>query len=171
VSLYRQCGFRFARWLTRTQPYSDDELYALVAYIMSLAPTPNRYRDSSGELTPAQQGGKEIYERERTNDGRLIPPENRCITCHPPPAFTDLRKVDVGTMTPTDTEREFDTPRLDNLYESAPYLHDGRAATLEEIWTRFNPEDTHGVANDLTKAQLNDLVEYLRALGGRRERD
>jgi hypothetical protein len=38
--------------------------------------------------------------------------------------------------------------------------------SLEEIWTRFAPEDRHGVANDLTKTQLNDLIEYLKTLGG-----
>ena len=40
----------------------------------------------------------------------------------------------------------------------------GMAATLEEIWTRFNPYDTHGVTNDMTKDQLNDLIEYLKTL-------
>ena len=38
------------------------------------------------------------------------------------------------------------------------------ADTLEEIWTRFNPYDTHGVTNDMTKDQLNDLIEYLKTL-------
>ena len=55
-------------------------------------------------------------------------------------------------------------PHLNNIYESAPYLHDGRAETLEEIWTRFNPEEEHGVTNDMTKDQLNDLIEYLKTL-------
>jgi cytochrome c peroxidase len=165
ASLYRQCGFRFAKWLTRTGPYAQDELYSIVAYILSLSYPPNRYRDVSGELTSVQQRGETIFERAQTNDGRVIPAENRCITCHPPPRFTDRRTADVGTSGPSDTEKEFDTPQLDNLYASAPYLHDGRAATLEEIWTRFNPDDTHGVANDLTKIQLNDLIEYLKALG------
>jgi len=38
------------------------------------------------------------------------------------------------------------------------------AGKLEEIWTVFNPKDTHGVTNDLTKDELNDLIEYLRTL-------
>ena len=59
----------------------------------------------------------------------------------------------------------FDSPNLNNVYESAPYLHDGSANTLEEIWTLNNDNDEHGVANDMTKNQLNDLVEYLKALG------
>jgi cytochrome c peroxidase len=57
-----------------------------------------------------------------------------------------------------------DTPHLNNIYASPPYLHDGRAATLEEIWTKYNPNDKHGVANDLSKMELNELVEYLKSL-------
>jgi Cytochrome c peroxidase len=55
-------------------------------------------------------------------------------------------------------------PQLSNVVYSAPYLHDGSARSLEEIWTVFNPKDTHGVTNDLTKDELNDLIEYLRTL-------
>ncbi|MFQ5864123.1 MAG: beta-propeller fold lactonase family protein [bacterium] len=165
VSLYMQCGIRFAKFLTRSQPFTPDELSALVAFIMrSLSNPPNRYRTASGELSLAQQRGKMIFERTTTNDGRIIPLENRCITCHPPPLFTNRQKADVGTVSATDSPQEFDSPHLNNIYESAPYLHDGRAATLEEIWTKFNTEDRHGVSNDLTKDQLNDLIEYLRAL-------
>lgn len=165
VSLYMQCGIRFAKFLTRSQPFTPEELNALVAFIMrSFAHPPNRYRNTSGELTPAQRRGKMIFERTKTNDGRIIPPQNRCITCHPPPLFTNRQKADVGTVSATDSPQEFDSPHLNNIYESAPYLHDGRAATLEEIWTKFNPEDRHGVSNDLTKDQLNDLIEYLRVL-------
>jgi YVTN family beta-propeller protein len=166
ASLYRQCGFRFAKWLTRTEPYTLDELYSLVAYILSLSHGPNRYRPASGELTAAQERGKTLFERERTSEGRPIPSENRCITCHPPPRFTNFQLADVGSGGPLDTQGEFDTPHLDNLYGQAPYLHDGRAATLEEIWTKFGGDDRHGVVNDLTKAQLNDLIEYLKTLGG-----
>ena len=165
-SLYRQCGFRFAKWLTRTEPFSEDELYSLVGYILSLSPAPNRYRPLAGRLTEAQLRGRAIFERAATNKGELIPPENRCSTCHPPPLFTNRAKADVGSSGPTDTEMEFDVPTLSNLYGQGPFLHDGRALTLEELWTKYNPDDTHGVANDLTKAQLNDLVEYLRVLGG-----
>ena len=47
---------------------------------------------------------------------------------------------------------------------SPPYLHDGRAATLEEIWTIYGKTEKHGIVNDLTKTKLNDLVEYLKSL-------
>jgi len=60
--------------------------------------------------------------------------------------------------------KPFDVPHLNNIYDSAPYLHNGAAGTLEEIWTRFNLYDWHGVTLDLTRRQFNDLIAYLEAL-------
>jgi cytochrome c peroxidase len=48
--------------------------------------------------------------------------------------------------------------------DTAPYLHDGRAQTLEEIWTIYNTNDLHGVSSYMNKIQLNDLVEFLKTL-------
>jgi cytochrome c peroxidase len=70
----------------------------------------------------------------------------------------------VGTGKPTDRSPLIDTVQLPNVAYVAPYLHDGSARSMEEIWTVFNPKDTHGVTNDLTKDELNDLIEYLRTL-------
>jgi cytochrome c peroxidase len=75
---------------------------------------------------------------------------------------------DVGSLAESDDPMQFDVPQLNNVYESPPYLHDGRAATLEEIWTKYGGEDQHGVVNDMRKDQLNDLVEYLKSLGDAR---
>jgi cytochrome c peroxidase len=72
--------------------------------------------------------------------------------------------VNVGSGKPTDRSPVIDVPQLTNIALTAPYLHDGSAHTLEEIWTVFNPKDTHGVSNDLTKDELNDLIEYLKTL-------
>jgi hypothetical protein len=74
--------------------------------------------------------------------------------------------ADVGTLLASDDSILFDTPHLNNIYASPPYLHHGLALSLEEIWTRYSPEDKHGVVNDFTKIQLNELIEYLRSLGG-----
>ena len=99
-----------------------------------------------------------------TNDGRVISKQNRCITCHFPSLYTDRRQHNIGTKLWLDRESNFDTPHLSNIYDSAPYLHNGIAVTLEEIWTRYNPDDRHGVTNDMTKDQLNDLIEYIKTL-------
>lgn len=163
-SLSRQCGPRLAVFFTRVHPFTPEQLSALDYYICTIPSPPNRHRPFGAELTPAQRRGKEIFYRTMTNDGRLIPMEQRCSTCHYPPLYTDRRLHDVGTKMPLDEHGLFDTPQLLNVYNSAPYLHNGIAETLEEIWTRFNPYDQHGVTNDMTKDQLNDLIEYLRTL-------
>ncbi len=163
-SLQRQCGPRLAVFFTRIDPFTPEELTALDNYICTIQRPPNRHRPLGAELTDAQRRGKAMFERRWTNDGREIPQDNRCSTCHCPPLFTDRQRHDIGSMGPYDREVEFDTPHLYNIYDSAPYLHNGIAPSLEEIWTKFNPHDTHGITNDMTKDQLNDLIEYLKTL-------
>jgi YVTN family beta-propeller protein len=163
-TLRRQCGPRLAVFFTRVEPFTPDELTALEAYIATIPRPPNRHRPLGADLTPAQRNGKRLFERTLTNDGRAIPEEKRCITCHFPPYYTDRSIRDVGTHLQFDRETEFDVPHLNNIYDSAPYLHNGIAHTLEEIWTVYNPEDRHGITNDMTKDQLNDLIEYLKTL-------
>ena len=163
-TLGRQCGPRLAVFFTRIDPFTPTELAAVVRYISTIPRPPNRFRPIGAELTEAQRRGKKIFERAVTNDGREIPPRNRCVTCHFPPLYTDRTIEDVGTKMPLDKSGDFDVPALNNIYGTAPYLHDGIAKTLEEIWTRFNPEDKHGYTNDLTKDQLNDLIEFLKTL-------
>jgi YVTN family beta-propeller protein len=162
-TLSRQCGPRLAIFFTRIDPFTPEQVTALERYICTIPRNPNRYRKGD-KLTPAQRRGKHLFERRHTNSGASIPREQRCNGCHTGPYFTSRRRVDVGTASPLDTQGSFDVPHLNNIYESAPYLHDGRSDTLEEIWTRFNPDDRHGVTNDMTKDQLNDLIEYLKTL-------
>ncbi|HEX6880479.1 MAG TPA: hypothetical protein VF135_08955, partial [Terriglobales bacterium] len=163
-SLSRQCGPRLAVFFTRLAPFTPEQLAAVDYYVTTIPRPPNRFRQLGAELTPAQRRGKQIFERTLANDGREIPLTNRCVTCHFPPYYTDRRRHDVGTKMPFDRTGNFDVPHLNNIYDSSPYLHNGMAATLEEIWTVYNPEDKHGVTNDMTKDQLNDLIEFLKTL-------
>jgi YVTN family beta-propeller protein len=159
----RQCGPRLAVFFTRIDPFTPDQVAALERYIQTIPRNPNRFRSGSA-LTAAQRRGKRLFERELSNTGEPLGPRQRCNGCHTGPYFTNREQVSVGTGSALDTHDVFDVPHLNNIYESSPYLHDGRADTLEEIWTRFNPDDRHGVTNDMTKDQLNDLVEYLKTL-------
>ena len=163
-SLSRQCGARLAVFFTRLAPFTPEQLAAVDYYVTSIPRPPNRFRPLGAPLTPAQRRGKDVFYRTTANDGRLIPVGNRCVTCHFPPYYTDRLRHDVGTRMSFDRTGNFDVPHLNNIYDSAPYLHNGMAATLEEIWTVYNPEDRHGVTNDMTKDQLNDLIEFLKTL-------
>jgi YVTN family beta-propeller protein len=161
-NLPTECGPRTEKYFWRSENYDDQTLTDLVMYIRSLPARPNRWRHPGGELTSAQERGKAIFERSVDNFGAPIPEGNRCSFCHSGPLGTDNKSFDVGTTKPSDHPGMLDTPQLTNILLMSPYLHDGSARTLEEIWTIYNPEDKHGRTNDLTKDALNDLIEYLR---------
>jgi YVTN family beta-propeller protein len=163
-TLSRQCGARLAVFFTRNQPFTPEQLAAVDLYVTTIPRPPNRYHTPGKPYTAAQLRGKMMFERTIANDGRTIPLQDRCVTCHFPPYFTNRQRHDVGTKQPSDRTGNFDVPHLNNIYDSAPYLHNGMALTLEEIWTVYNPYDRHGVTNDMTKDQLNDLIEYLKTL-------
>ena len=159
-----ECGPRTEKFFFRSQSFNAQELSDLVTFVYSLPYHPNRHRSPGGELTSAQERGKAIFERTKYRNGATIPETNRCGYCHSGPKFTNQKQVDVGTGKATDRAPLIDVPQLPNVAYSAPYLHDGSARSLEEIWTVFNPKDQHGVSNDLTKDELNDLIEYLKTL-------
>jgi YVTN family beta-propeller protein len=164
-----QCGTRTAKWIVRTGWLSSAEVVALADYVHFIQPVENPYQTLDGKLTLVQRRGKKLFERTTTNDGQAIPEKDQCHFCHSGPRFTNHQRFDVGTQSAHDSKSEFDTAHLTNIFESAPYLHDGRAATLEEIWTKYNPDEKHGISSDWTKKQLNELVEYLKAMGPPKE--
>jgi YVTN family beta-propeller protein len=159
-----ECGPRTEKFFFRSQSFNQQQLTDLVTFVYSLPYRPNRYRRTDDELTPAQERGKAIFERTRYKDGKPIAEGNQCATCHSGPKYTNKQELNVGTGKLTDRSPVIDVPQLSNVAYSGPYLHDGSARSLEEIWTVFNPKDTHGVTNDLTKDELNDLIEYLKTL-------
>ncbi len=157
-----ECGIRTEKYIWRSENYDYRSLADLAAYVIGIPARPNRWRLPGGALSEAQERGQAIFNRDVDRFGKPIPIENRCSFCHSGPKGTSQRSFDVGTGKPTDRSGLFDTPQLLNIGLTAPYLHDGSAKSLEEIWTIFNPHDRHGRTNDLTKDQLNDLVEYLK---------
>jgi len=161
-NLPTECGPRTELYFWRSENYDDLTLTDLVTYMRSLQSRPNRWKLPGYELTAAQERGKEIFERKVDKFGQPIALKNRCNYCHSGLKGTDQKSFDVGTKKATDDYSLIDTPQLRSIALTAPYLHDGSAATLEEIWTIYNPEDKHGRTNDLTKDELNDLIEYLR---------
>ena len=161
-NLPTECGPRTEKFFWRAENYDDLTLADLALYVRSLPSRPNRWRQASGELTPAQERGQALFQRATDKFGNPIAEANRCSYCHSGRKGTSQRSFDVGTRKATDNSGLLDTPQLTNIALTAPYLHDGSARSLEEIWTVFNPEDKHGRTNDLTKDELNDLIEYLR---------
>ncbi len=162
-SLSVQCGPRFAKVLMRTDPFDGQELEDLTRFVESLPPARARHaRDV--DWTAARERGRQLFFATQTPDGHSIPIERRCSTCHRPPLYTNRARTSVGTRGVQDPTDEFDTPHLLGIGASAPYLHDGRAKSLEELWTLYQTNDLHGVSSYMSKQQLNDLVEFLKTL-------
>ena len=127
---------------------------AMDEWLKSLQPAPSPGL-VDGRPSEAAQRGELLFKS----------PEVGCANCHEPPLFTDLRSYDVGTQNPFDKEaRDFDTPTLRELWRTAPYLHDGSAPTLRDVFTTRNPKDQHGKTSHLTPGQVEDLAAYLFSL-------
>ena len=93
-TVYKQDGMRFSTVLTRTEQFSYKDLDAITAYIITGIPyPPNLQYNPHGELTESQLRGKIVFERTKDNSGNEIPENNRCITCHPPPYYTNLKNA------------------------------------------------------------------------------
>lgn len=131
------------------------ELDALAAYIRSLnVPLSPGHRQGQ-PLPEAAQRGRTIF-----ND-----PAVGCAACHTPPLYTDNLIHDVGTA--TDDERigpTFNTPSLHGIYDTAPYFHDGSAATLYEVVTGPSEGGGHDVRSLLHEAEIQDLIAFLLSL-------
>ena len=132
----------------------EAEATALDRYLESLQPIPSP-RLVRGKLSAAAKRGEAVFNRQSTG----------CAVCHAGPLFTDQKSYDVGTAREWDLpDEEFDTPSLIEVWRTAPYLHDGSAATMFEVLTTANAKHKHGSTRQLTPAEMNDLVEYLLSL-------
>lgn len=126
-------------------------LHALWNLVGQFPMPPNPHRTLDGQLTEQARRGEALFAGKAG-----------CGGCHTGERFGGTgKKAWVGT---TRESVEIDIPHLHGVYDSSPYLHDGRAATLEEIFTRHNPEKLHGQAHQLTGGELADLLRYVREL-------
>ncbi|NDJ63014.1 MAG: hypothetical protein GYB67_17980 [Chloroflexi bacterium] len=99
----------------------------------------------------------------RVARGEAVFMAEACTDCHIPPAFTNLQSYDVGTgVSPLERrDTAFDTPSLRWLWLSAPYFHDGSAATLREV---FELPGEHQLVTRVAPADIDALVGYLLSL-------
>jgi cytochrome c peroxidase len=137
---------------------------AIAAYLRTLrAPTT---RHDQGRLTATERQGEELFAG-----------KGGCIACHGGPQFTDnqihatgVPQVDVPQLGlgndpgATSVPGGFNTPQLRDARNTAPYMHDGALATLEDVVDFYNANPLTGGPLRLTAAEKAALVAYLKTL-------
>ena len=134
---------------------SLDDLAHFVASLKTVPASP--YRQKEGSLSTSARKGEIVFNKKG------------CITCHSGVQFTDSApnvRHDIGTIKKTTGHRlnapleGLDTPTLLGVWQTAPYLHDGSAKTLEVAIRAHN----HKTMTVLTDDEVVDLANYLRQL-------
>jgi mono/diheme cytochrome c family protein len=131
-----------------TNPDAEADANAIHEFMIALEPVPSPNL-VDGQLSADAQQGKTLFQA-------------RCAFCHSGTYYTDMQMHDVGTG--ETTGEELDTPTLIEVWRTAPYLQDGRAATMEEVLTTYNPSNQHGTTSDLSSQQIDDLAEYVLSI-------
>jgi cytochrome c peroxidase len=139
-------------------------------------------------LNESEERGRQLFFREFDPTGKVKGAE--CFHCHAAPFFTndrfmnngldgDASFVDFGRerVTGLATDRaKFKVPTLRNIARTAPYMHDGRFGTLEDVVHFYNTGVTKSSTVDplmqfnlkpglnLSVQDEQDLVAYLKTL-------
>ena len=136
-----RAGFKYIQFME----LKEEDAACVDAYVASLKPVPSPYL-VDGELSEKAKKGRKVFER------------LKCDACHSGPYYTDMKMHRIGED--IEFEQGWDTPTLIEVWRTAPYLFDGRAATMEEVFGLYK----HGVDKKLSKTDLDALVEYVNSL-------
>ncbi len=124
----------------------EEDVDALLAFVKTLehapAPAPSE----------AAKRGAKVFEAKG------------CAVCHAGADYTDGEVHVTGLEAPDDAHKGFKAPPLRGVGRRNPYLHDGRARTLEELLTKHHRASTLTRREDPTAEELADLIAFLKSL-------
>lgn len=136
-----RAGYNFIQFFDVT----EEDAQCVDAYMKSLRPVPSPYL-MNGELSDKAKEGRKVFEK------------LKCDECHSGPYFTDMKMHRIGED--VEFEKGWDTPTLREVWRTAPYLFNGRAATMEEVFDVYK----HGVEKKVSKKEIEVLTEYVNSL-------
>lgn len=100
----------------------------------------------NGKLSPKAIEGKKIYEH------------YNCVSCHSGAYHTDQKTHRIGED--VEFDKGWDTPALTEVWRTAPYLFDGRAATMVDLFYKHR----HGIHDNISLKNADALAEYVNSL-------
>ena len=131
----------------------DERLDKVNAFLKAQEPVRSPYLNPDGTMTASARRGKAIFEGKAG-----------CVQCHTPPYHADKKKYAFGLGSDEERDREFATPILIEVWRTAPYMYDGRAATIKDVITTDNANNRHGNTKGLTPQEVDDLANYVNSL-------
>lgn len=134
-------GYAFIQFVEMPEEYAC----CVDAYLKSLRPVQSPYL-VDGQLSEKAKKGQKVFEK------------LNCNSCHSGPYFTDLKTYRIGKD--VEFEKGWDTPTLVEVWRTAPYLFDGRAATLQDVFEAHK----HGIEKKVSKKEIEELTEYVNSL-------
>ena len=151
----------------------DEISHALASFVRSIlsgdSPFDRFIYGDRTALSAEQQAGLQLF-RGKAN----------CTACHVGPNFTDERLHNTGVAWHdgkfADTgagQGNFKTPTLREISRTAPYMHDGSIATLEDVIDYYDRGGNRNPSLDpelrplhLSTAEKQSIVAFLRCLNG-----
>jgi YVTN family beta-propeller protein len=124
---------------------SEDHALCVDKYLKSLRPVPSPWL-VNGELSEKAERGKMVFET------------LGCGDCHSGTYYTNMKMYRIGDD--VEFEKGWDTPALVEIWRTAPYLFDGRAATMRDVYSVHK----HGIGKQVSEEEIDDLVEYVNSL-------
>jgi cytochrome c peroxidase/6-phosphogluconolactonase (cycloisomerase 2 family) len=130
---------------------TDREVEAVVAFLGTLdyPPNPNLV---DGKMSDASKRGQAIFE------GKA-----KCARCHEPPEYTSELNHDVKLEADGSPFKRWSPPTLRGVWDRGPFLHDGRAKTLDELLQGPHSSEKLGGAR-LSADERRDLIAFLNSL-------
>lgn len=167
-------------------PNSKNLGAAFSAFEKTLETDESRFDDwanNEGQLSGSEERGRQLF----------ISNKAKCFDCHSMVDFTDDKFKNIGLYNGADRNDEgrygitnnkadlgrFKTPGLRNVAVTAPYMHDGRFKTLEQVVQYYNnpymfvddPKNMDSLLVfplQLTNQDNADLVAFLKTLTDKR---
>jgi YVTN family beta-propeller protein len=136
-----RAGYNFIQFFD----ISEEDAVCVDEYLKALRPVPSPLL-VNGELSDLAKEGRKVFEK------------LKCGECHSGPYYTDMKYHRIGED--VEFEKGWDTPTLREVWRTAPYLFDGRAATMEEVFEVHK----HGIDKKVSKKDIEALVEYVNSL-------
>lgn len=161
-----------------------DDLQAFMEYPGAFPVPESPYRQTDGSLTEEAQEGKALFKGKAncischdtgvlTDSAKAVDAAGKLTTDNTSHLY------DVGTGTEADKGSagdprakfhnsrkpgQYDVPTLRGVWATAPYLHDGSAATLRDVLVARNAMGKHGSVSSLTDQEVDQLIAYLKSI-------